>query len=483
MTASAVTIVPACASPTDEPMSALDMPGADILVTDTNARETYLRDATGKWPSHVLSVGRPRSSEEVAAIVRHATANDLAVVPQGGNTGLVGGCGIGAERPAVMLSLDRMRAIRRIDPVGATVVVEAGCILADLQAAVAEQGFAIPLGLGSEGSATIGGLISTNAGGIRALRYGVMRSLVLGLEVVLPDGRVWDGLRTVAKNNMGYDLKQLFIGGEGTLGVVTAAALRLVPAWTQTETAWLAVESPAAALSLLDALRAALGDVVVACELIQRRGIEWGEVAVPGLKVPGVGDHGWFVLIEFASAATLLPIREALETALGNAIEQGLVLDGTLAESEAQRREFWKIREAVVMGKIAAKPSVTLDVAVPLGQVPAFLDEAGVLAEALMPGVECLGFGHVGDGNIHFSVHRGSNAVAAFEPRVAEICAALEQLALTHGGSICAEHGVGRRMRDAVAAAVGDVEHDLFRRVKRAIDPENRMNPGAVVEI
>ncbi len=386
-------------------------------------------------------------------------------------------------RPALLVSLRRMDRIRLVDADAGAIVADAGCILADVQAVAAEHGFAIPLGLGSEGSATIGGLVSTNAGGVRALRHGVMRAQVLGLEVVLPDGRVWDGLRRVAKNNMGYDLKQLFIGGEGTLGVVTAAALRIVPAWRQVETAWLAVDSPAATLTLLHRLRAALGDLVVAFELVQRRGCDWALLRNPALRVPDMGDHGWFVLAEFASSAADFPIRTAVEQAIAQGFDDGVVRGGTLAENETQRRELWRIREMVVEGKIAQKPSVSVDVAVPLGAVPAFIDQASAAAERLLPGSQCLSVGHVGDGNIHFSVHRGAHAPASLTAAGPSISAAIEAIVLSLGGSICAEHGVGRSMRDAVARAVGTVEIDLFRAVKRALDPAEAMNPGALVDM
>ncbi|MDZ3832841.1 MAG: FAD-binding oxidoreductase [Sphingopyxis sp.] len=457
--------------------------GDDVILDSAEDCETYRRDITGRWPAHAIAVARPRDTAEAAAIVRQAVEQGLAIVPQGGNTGLVGGCAAPAERPALLLSLRRMNRVRLIDTDAAVIVVEAGCILADVQAAAADRGFAIPLGLGSEGSATIGGLVSTNAGGVRALRHGVMRAQVFGLEAVLPDGRVWDGLRRVAKNNMGYDLKQLFIGGEGTLGVVTAVALRMVPAWRQVETAWLAVESPAAALSLLHRLRASLGDLVVAFELVQRRGCEWALRRNPALRMPDMGEHGWFVLAEFASSASDHPIRAAVEQAIADGFDGGLVQDGTLAENETQRRELWRIRETVVEGKIAQKPSVSVDVAVPLGQVPAFIDRATAVADHLLPGSECLSVGHIGDGNIHFSVHRGANVPASLTAAGQSISEAIETVVLGLGGSICAEHGVGRSMRDSVANAVSDVERDLFRAVKRVFDPANRMNPGALVQI
>ena len=474
----------ASVSPTDLRLSALsETLGADLFVQDADARAACLSDMTGQWPSGAQAVARPRSTAEVAQLVQAAAADGIAIVPQGGNTGLVGGCAVPTEIPALLLSTRRLRTIRAIDPHAPAVIAEAGCILAEVQEAVAAHGFTIPLGLGSEGSATIGGLISTNAGGIRALRHGVMRNQVLGLEVVLPDGRVWNGLRTLAKNNMGYDLKQLFIGGEGTLGVVTAAALRLVPVSRQIETVWLAVEDPAAALALLGALRAALGDLVTSFELIQRRGVEWGTAAVPGLRVPDPGAHGWFVLVEIATAAAGLPLRAAVEAALADLFEQGLAQDGMLAESEAQRRELWRFREAVVVGKAAGKPSISVDVAVPLGQVPAFLAEVEVAAMALLPGCETLGFGHLGDGNIHFSVHRGTNEAERFRTAAGRIVAEVEAIALRLGGTICAEHGVGRRMRGAVADALDPAELDLLRAVKNALDPHNRMNPGAVIAL
>lgn len=450
----------------------------DLLLTHAEDLAPFLEDRTGQWPGHAMAVALPRCTQDVAAIVRAAAQTGCAVVPQGGNTGLTGGSAGEARGPGILLSLRRMRSIRSFEPDTPALIAEAGCVLGDVQAFAAEHELQIPLGLGSEGSATVGGLISTNAGGIRALRHGVTRSQVLGLEVVLSDGRVWNGLRTVLKNNMGYDLKHLFIGAEGTLGIVTAAALKLAPTWRRVETALVALQGPGDALRLLSRLRHAIGDVIVACELMQQWGIELGVAAVPGTTMPLSPSYPWYVLVEAGTAGAGETLREELEAALAPALEDGLAGDAIIAESEAQRSNLWHLREALVDGKRRAGLGVNVDVAVPPGLVGTFIEEGSRVAAEFAPGSRTLAFGHVGDGNVHFSVHM-ANGVE--EMPVAAVTAAVHALALSLGGSICAEHGVGRKMRQAVSEALDPVELDLLGTLKRALDPQHMLNPGAVV--
>jgi len=460
-------------------IAALGSVAQDIVVIDESDMVPFLHDMTGRWPGSSVAVARPRNTVEVATVVRAARDCGLAVIPQGGNTGLTGGSA-GGDMPTVLLSLSRLRTIRAIEPDTPAVIADAGCVLVDVQAAVAAHDLQIPLGLGSEGSATIGGLVSTNAGGIRALRHGVTRAQVLGLEVVLPDGRIWNGLRTVLKNNMGYDLKQLFIGAEGTLGIVTGAALRLAPAWRRIETAVVGVGDPAAALALLTGLRREMGDVVVACELMQHWGVELALDAIPGARAPLAGVHPWYVLVEVATSGSGAGLRGEFEEALAAMLHGGVMRDAAIAESEAQRLALWRLREGLVDGKRRAGLGVNVDVAVPPGAVAAFIEQASVRAKSLSPGCRSLAFGHVGDGNIHYSIHRLKDAPAL---RLAALSDVVHETALALGGSICAEHGVGRKMRDAVARAVDPVENALFAAVKRALDPHGICNPGAVVAV
>ncbi|QNA85493.1 FAD-binding oxidoreductase [Sphingomonas sp. So64.6b] len=449
-----------------------------LIITEECLMAPFMQDMTGRWPGRSVAVARPRNTVEVAAIVRAASASGLGVVPQGGNTGLTGGSAGDPNEPTILLSLSRLRAIRAIEPDTPAVIAEAGCLLAEVQAAVAGSDLQIPLGLGSEGSASIGGLVSTNAGGTRALRHGVMRAQILGLEVVLPDGRIWHGLRTVLKNNMGYDLKQLFIGAEGTLGIVTAAAVRLVPTWRRIETAIVGVSSPGAALTLLNRLRHEMGDLVVACELMQHWGVELALNAIAGTRLPLADEHPWYVLVEVATSGIGAGLRNDFEQALAGMLEGAVILDAAIAESEAQRLAMWRLREGLVDGKRRAGLGVNVDVAVPLGAVASFIEQASQRAMSVAPGCRSLAFGHVGDGNVHYSIHHPEDGS---ELPLDALTAAIHETALALGGSICAEHGVGRKMRDAVAGAVDPVENALFATIKHALDPQNHCNPGAVV--
>lgn len=469
MTGAAVTALAAC----------LDEGG---LITDAADMAPYLADWTRKETGQALAVARPRSTAQVSALMRAASAQGLVVTPQGGNTGLTGASIPRDPRRALLLSLDRMKAVRALDSHTPSLTAEAGCVLATLQDTVREAGFALPLGLGAEGSCTLGGVVSTNAGGVRALRYGNTRENVMGLEAVLVDGAVWNGLRALRKHNMGYDLKQLFIGAEGALGVVTAATLRLTPAWRQAETALAGVPDPVAAMALLERLRRVCGDVVVACELIQGLGMELSLRALPDSASPLEGGHPWYVLVELATSAETGNLREALEAALMDAIEAGQATDAVLAETEGQKAAFWRLREGVVDGQRMAGASIKHDVSVPVGAVPEFIAMASAAGQAAVEGARPLSFGHVGDGNIHFTVLQPESADReSFMAHGEAITRRTHDIALSLGGSISAEHGVGVYKRDEFERVVDPVERDLFVRIKTALDPENRMNPGVLL--
>jgi FAD/FMN-containing dehydrogenase len=452
------------------------------LLVEQDSMAGYLRDWTGTRSGEALAVVRPSSTPQVSALMRVAAANKLVVTPQGGNTGLTGASVPRDARKAILLSLDRMKAVRAIDPHTPSLTAEAGCVLATLQDAACDADLCLPLGLGAEGSCTLGGVVSTNAGGIRALRYGNCRENIMGLEAVMADGSVWNGLRALRKHNMGFDLKQLLIGAEGTLGVVTAAVVRLTPAWRQMEAAFIAVSSPAMAMAVLDRLRSACGDTVVACELIEGFGLDLAVAALPHSANPLGQRYPWFVLLEVASAAETGSLRGIFEKALSEALEAGEALDATLAANEAQRANFWKLREGVVIGQRHAGAAIKHDVSVPIGAVPEFIERASEAAVVLVEGARPLSFGHVGDGNIHFTVIQPEGAdSSAFTDRSTEIVARTHDIALSLGGSISAEHGVGLYKRDEFERTVDPVEFALFRRIKSALDPDGRMNPGVLL--
>lgn len=452
------------------------------LLVGQDAMENYLRDWTGTQSGAALAVARPSSTAQVSALMRIAAANKLAVTPQGGNTGLTGASVSRDARKAIVISLDRMRAVRSIDPHTPSLTAEAGCVLATLQDSARDAGLCLPLGLGAEGSCTLGGVVSTNAGGIRALRYGNCRENIMGLEAVMADGSIWNGLRALRKHNMGFDLKHLLIGAEGALGIVTAAVVRLTPAWQQMEAALIAVPSPDKAMAVLERLRRACGDTVVACELIEGLGLDLAVAALPGSANPLGQSYPWFVLLEVATAAESGGLREAFELALADAMEDGAALDAILAESEAQRATFWKLREGVVKGQSSAGVAIKHDVSVPVGAVPEFIRRASQAALDQVEGARPLSFGHIGDGNIHFTVIQPEGAdSAAFLAQAPAMIARTHDIALALGGSISAEHGIGLYKRDEFERVVDPVELALFRQIKAALDPDGRMNPGVLL--
>lgn len=452
--------------------------GAANVLTG-NDRAPYLEEQRGLYQGDALAVLRPGSTDEVAAVVRACAQAGIAMVPQGGNTGLCGGAVSGPG--TVVISTERLTRIRALDPVNYTLIAEAGCVLATLQAAAEEQDCLFPLSLAAEGSCRIGGNVSTNAGGVNVLRYGNTRDLVLGLEVVLPDGQVWNGLRPLRKDNTGYDLKNLFVGAEGTLGIVTACALKLFPRPREMATAMVALPDPAAALSILAAARAASGDAVTACELIPRIGVELCVRHLAGARDPFDAPHPWVLLIELSSSRPG-GLREALEGVLETALENGSALDAVLAESGEQRKALWRIREGVPEAQKREGGSIKHDVAVSTSRVPEMLERCTTAVEAAMPGVRVVAFGHLGDGNIHFNLTQPVGAdKQAFLDAWQDMNRIVHDIVADMGGSVSAEHGIGLLKIEEMARYKSPVELDLMRRIKTAIDPQGLMNPGKVL--
>jgi FAD/FMN-containing dehydrogenase len=443
----------------------------------------YAVDWRGAFKGTPVAVVKPGTTAEVAEVVRRASAAGLAVVPAGGRTGLCGGAVVPANGPAsVVLSLERMNRIRSIDPRDFSIVAEAGCVVQNVQQAAADAGRFFPIQWGAQGTAQIGGMLSTNAGGIRTLRWGNARELVLGLEVVLPDGRVLDDLRRVRKDNSGYALRHLFIGGEGTLGIITAAALRLQPALKRIETAYVAVPTPDAALSLFGRMQAS-GAEVVAFELVGRYCMEIAQSYGVGLRIPLPIESPWYVMLELAAAHPSVPLREMLEQTLGEAMEAGEVTDASLAESEAQRLGIWKIREDFPECSRRSGPSVHTDTAVPVSAVPEFVTTAERDLAARWPEGRMIAIGHLGDGNIHVSLHapEGWTDYAAWAERARGAEAVVNALAVSLGGSFSAEHGIGQSKRHAMATHKSPVALDVMRTIKAALDPGGQMNPGKML--
>jgi len=445
---------------------------ANVLTTEADTA-AYYTDWRRQYAGRAVCVVRPASTAEVAAAVGICAAAGIAIVPQGGNTGLCGGSvPTGAVRE-VVLSLSRMNRIRELDTLNDTVTVDAGCVLADIQKAADEAGRLFPLSLAAEGSCQIGGNLSTNAGGVNVLRYGNARALVLGIEAVLPDGRVWDGLRGLRKDNTGYDLKQLFLGAEGTLGVITAAVLRLFPKPSATSTAWIAVESPARAVELLARLRAQLGERTSAFELVSRRCLAAALSHAADLQDPLSREYPWYVLAEIDDSGSQASLAERVESVLSGAIELGLALDAAIAQSGAQRAALWRLRETIPEAQFS---NVKHDVSVPVSRVPEFIARADAALEAALPGVPVYCFGHIGDGNLHYNV--GDAALLA---RRGEVNGIVYEAIDALGGSISAEHGLGQLKRGEIAQHKSALELELMRRIKAALDPRGLMNPGKVV--
>ena len=443
----------------------------------------YTVDYRGVYRAPALLVLRPVSTAEVAAIVAVCAEAGIRVVPQGGNTSLVGGAVPSGAGTEIVLSLERMNRIRAVAPLDATITVEAGCTLAAIQAAASDVGRLFPLRLGSEGTCQIGGNLSTNAGGSNVLRYGNARDLVLGLEVVLPDGSIWDGLRALRKDNTGYDLKQLFVGAEGTLGIITAAVLKLSPQPKSVETAFLAIPDTEAAVALLDLAKTASGDLVTAFELMSRASLELALPRLADIKPPLPLDAtDWFVLLELSSGLGGTGLKDALVDLLAEAHERHLLLDAAVASSMAQAEGFWRLREEISDAQTAAGGSIRCDIAVPISRMSAFIAKASAAVRVIAPDARIIAYGHVGDGNVHFNPLRPAGVEATrFVHHAGAITRAVDDIAHGLGGSISAEHGVGQMKRDELPRYKSPVELALYRSIKQALDPHNLMNPGKLV--
>ncbi len=443
-----------------------DIVGARHVLTAPEDTKPYTTDWRRQYSASAECVVRPASTDEVARVVALCAREGVAVVPQGGNTGLVGGSVPSGTRREIVLALGRLNRIRALDPLNDTATVEAGCVLAAVQSAAAAAGRLFPLSLAAEGSCQIGGNLSTNAGGVNVLRYGSAREQVLGLEVVLPDGRVWNGLRGLRKDNTGYDLKHLFLGAEGTLGVITAAVLRLYPKPTAAATAWIALDSPRRAVELLAGLRERLGERISAFELVSRTCLEAVLAHVPDLRDPLGPPHPWYVLAEFADSGAPAELSERVQETLAGR-------EAVLAQSGEQARSLWRIRESIPEAQFS---NVKHDISVPVSSIPEFVDIAAQGLKALGPDLRVYCFGHVGDGNLHYNV--GPESLLAQREAVNRIVhGAVARL----GGSISAEHGLGQLKREAILAHKDPLELELMRALKATLDPQGLMNPGKVL--
>ena len=451
------------------------------LVTDHAAMAPYLEDWRGLADGTAIAVARPATTEEVAAVVRWCAETGTAVVPQGGVTGLVNASAPHGPRAVLVLSLDRMNRVVDVDPVTMTLTAEAGCILQAAQVAAAAEGLRLPLRIGAEGSARLGGNLATNAGGNLTIRYGNTRELCLGLEVVLPDGRVLDELKRLRKDNTGYDLKHLFIGAEGTLGVVTKASLKLVPAPTQAATVFLALADLDRVFDLLGRFRREAGDHLSVFELMPRELLDLVVKHMPGARDPLAGRAEWYVLVEVETAQHQPDLEALVADILGEAMEQELITDGVVAQSEGQAAELRKLREQVSESQKVEGLSAKHDVAVPVDRVVDFIRAGEAAVAEIVPDARVIAFGHVGDGNVHFNAQCPADdpeapALRAAVPALAE---RVHDLAVEMGGTFSAEHGVGRIKR-ATFARHRPLKHALGRELKAWLDPKGIMNPGVV---
>ncbi|MDH3239766.1 MAG: FAD-binding oxidoreductase [Alphaproteobacteria bacterium] len=458
------------------------------IITNAEDMVPYVTDHRELFQGAAGAVLRPASTEEAAALVAICAEAGIAVVPQGGNTGLVGGSVPDGTGKAVVLNLGRMNKVRALDALNNTMTVEAGCILADLQSAAEEADRLFPLSLGAEGSCMIGGNLSTNAGGVQVLKYGNARDLVLGLEVVLADGRVWPGLNALRKDNTGYDLKHLFIGAEGTLGIITAAVLKLFPRPGQVETALMAVPKLEDVVPLLADARAASGDAVTAFELLPRLGLELVVKHFEGIRAPMETASPWYVLMEWSAGENTRKetddgtLRAALEAFLEARFNAEVVTDAVVASSEAQARELWHIREVLPESQTREGGSIKHDVSVPVSKVADFIAEGTRRLEAQMDGIRVFPFGHVGDGNIHFNVSQPETMTKdAFYEHWKSMNRVVHDLVMDMDGSFSAEHGVGRLKRDELAHYGQPLDLELMRRLKAVFDPAGILNPGIML--
>ncbi len=451
--------------------------GAGGWTDDSTEIAPWLTEWRDRWTGQTPIMLTPRSTDEVALAVTICARHGIAIVPQGGNTGLVGGQ---IPHGEVLLSLRKMRAVRDVTPLDDAMTVEAGVTLLEAQQAATAAGRFFPLSLAAEGSATIGGVISTNAGGTAVLRYGMMRDLVLGIEAVMPDGQVFNGLKRLRKDNTGYDLKQLLIGAEGTLGVVTAATLKLLPIMRSRATAVVGLETPHAAITLLAKAKAETGGGVEAFELMKRIGVEFALKHIPDTREPLDTTPPWYVLIELTSGEPGAA-EAGMERILSAAFEEGLIVDAAIAQNETQARDFWKVREEQSAAQRPEGGGWKHDVSVPVSQIADFLDEATAAVQAFEPGARVSAFGHVGDGNMHYDVLCPPGAdLKSFLARWSEGSRVVHDIVASYDGSISAEHGLGRLKTYEARRYKSALEISTMQAIRAAIDPQRIMNPGVL---
>ncbi|WP_043529913.1 FAD-binding oxidoreductase [Litchfieldella xinjiangensis] len=458
-----------------------DLLGPSGVLRDAADMPRYTRDWAGHELGQPLAVARPATTEEVAAVVRLCHENGIAMVPQGGHTGLVGSAFPGLDDRELVISLERLNRIRDIDPINFSMTVEAGCVLEEIKRAAEEHDCDFPLSLGAQGSCQIGGNIATNAGGLNVLRHGMMRELVLGLEVVLPDGRVWNGLHSLHKDNRGYSLQQLFLGSEGTLGIVTGAVLKLAPRPDQTATALIGLPSVAAVVELYGLARRGCSDLLSAFELIPRRCLELAMEASPRLSDPMDDAYPWYVLMEVAATGPV-DLGTMIEQLLENGMERGLVLDGVLASSGAQAEQLWQFRESMLEGQRMHGEHLRTDVSVPISSIAAFVERAETVVAEASPDSEVIAYGHVGDGNLHFNILpprelSDADKATLLHDLEMRVFAVLDDF----HGSISAEHGIGRTKQEAYLQRLPAVERELLQGIKRVFDPKGLMSTGRIL--